>query len=184
MKKFGIIAIAVILLLAAGTYGYFRGKEYHITITQTQIDQALAGRFPQSKDFLPFFTITYSNPQVTLLEESDRVQVGMDVTLDVRIKGQTEKLGGGCTVTSGISYNAQEHTFYLNDAEFDRLEIQGIPPEHLQKVTKFAAKYAKGYIESRPVYRLKATDAKSTAAKLLLKDVDVREQAVHITLGL
>ena len=133
---------------------------------------------------LRIFSITYSNPRVELLEEADRVQVGMDVTLNLRINNEPKELGGGATVTSGIRYEPETQEFYLADAEFSRLEVQGLPDQWLKPVADFAAKVAEDFIETQPVYRLQAKDAKTVAAKMLLKNFEVREQAVHVTLGL
>lgn len=36
-------------------------------------------------------------------------------------------LGGGVAVTAGIRYESESQHFDLDDAEFERLEIQGIP---------------------------------------------------------
>ena len=95
-----------------------------------------------------------------------------------------KQLGGGATVTSGIDYNGETQEFFLNDAAFDRLEIQGVPEKWLDKVVEVASQAAEEFVQSRPIYRLEAKDAKTAAAKLLLKDFEVQEQAIHVTLGL
>lgn len=64
---------------------------------------------------------------MTLLEEVDRVRVGLDATLNIRLKDEPMNLGGGVAVTAGIRYESESQHFDLDDAEFERLEIQGIP---------------------------------------------------------
>ncbi len=54
----------------------------------------------------------------------------------------------------------------------------------MDKVTEVASKAAKEFIETKPVYKLQAKDAKTAAAKLLLKGFEVRDQAIYITLGI
>lgn len=184
MKKTLTIAAIVFAVVLVGAFVYFKGKRYKIVITQEEIDSALAEKFPASKDYLLVFRITYSNPQVTLLEEEDRVQVGLDATLNIRLKEEPKNLGGGATVTSGIRYDSEKQEFYLDDTEFDRLEIQGIPEEWLETVTEVASKAAREFVETMPIYRLEAKDAKTAAAKMLLKDFEVREQEIHVTLGI
>lgn len=136
MVKIAVIALVGMLLLAGGTYAYLRGKRYHIEITQSQIDAGLTKIFPKSKGFLVFLSITYSNPEVTLLEENDRIRVGMDVTVSIRIDGEEKQLGGSCTATSGIAYDPETQALYLSDAKIEKLVIQGIPTEHIEKVTR------------------------------------------------
>jgi hypothetical protein len=180
-----LLAIALVLaVLLGGTFVYFKGKRYAVVITQAQIDAGLSERFPATKRHLLIFSITYSNPKVTLLEGSDRIQVGVDATLNIRINGEPKELGGGATVTSAIRYDGERHEFFLDDAVFDRLEIQGVPDKWLQQVTDFASKTAKESIETRPVYRLEAKDSKTAAAKLLLKGIEIHDQAIHVILGI
>lgn len=180
------LAIALILFasIVLGTVIYFRGKRYEVVIEQTQIDAALAKKFPLAKKYLLIFEITYSNPQVELLEKDDRIRVALDANLDLRIGGERKSLGGSCSITSGMRFDPATQEFFLADARFERLEIQGIPENYLNQVTEFASKAAKEFVETQPIYRLKAKDSKTAAAKLLLKDVDVKNQAVHVTLGL
>ena len=71
-----------------GAFLYFKGKRYEVVITQDQIDAGISERFPATKEYLLIFSITYSNPQVTLLEDEDRIQVGLDATLNIRINGE------------------------------------------------------------------------------------------------
>lgn len=184
MKRVLTISLIVLFLIATGAFLYFKGRRYEVVITQEQIDEGLSERFPATKKYLLFFSVTYSNPQVTLLEADDRVQVGLDATLNIRLDGQPKELGGGATVTSGIRYDPEMQEFFLDEAVFDRLEIQGIPEEWIDRVTEFASQAAREFLESKPVYKLEGRDAKTKAAKLLLKGFEVRGQAIHVTLGI
>jgi hypothetical protein len=175
----------IVLALATGcVLIYFKGKRYEVVITQDKIDSSLAERFPVTKKYLLILSITYSNPQVTLLENEDRVQVGLDATLSIRIDGESKDLGGTAVVSSGIRYDSETQEFFLDDAEFTKLEIAGVPDKWLTKVSDFASKAAKEFIETRPVYRLQAKDSKTAAAKMLLKGFEVREKAIYVTLGI
>ncbi|MEM9353683.1 MAG: DUF1439 domain-containing protein [Planctomycetota bacterium] len=178
-----IPAIALVVILVAVLL-YFRGKRYDVVISQAQIDSTLSQRFPASKEYLLFFTITYSNPNVTLLENEDRVQVGLDAVLNIRLDGEVKNLGGGATVTSSIKYDPDRQEFFLDDAVFDRLDVQGIPEQWLDKATEVAGLAANEFLESKPIYRIQAKDATTAAARLLLKGFDVREQSIHVTLGI
>lgn len=98
MKKVLFILSIVLALVAGGTFLYFKGKRYEVVITQDKIDAALSDRFPATKKYLLIFSITYSNPQVTLLEDEDKVQVGLDATLNIRINGEVKELAGGTEI--------------------------------------------------------------------------------------
>lgn len=177
----GIVGLGVVL---GALFLFFKGKRYDVTISQNQIDQALDERFPASKDYLKILTLEYTNPQVTLLPDQDRVRVGLDATINLRIRGETANLGGGATVTTGIRYEPSTQEFYLDDARFERLDVQGVPAKWEKRVADIASIAAKEYLESQPIYRLEATNLKTSAAKLFLKDFEVRDEEIHVTLGL
>ncbi len=184
MKKRLILWLIVFALILSGAFLYFKGKRYEVIISQAQIDSTLAKTFPATKKVAFIFSITFANPEVLLLEAEDRIRVGMEATLNIRLNEEARNLGGRCTLTSGIRYDSQTQEFFLDDASFDRLEIQGIPDEYLEHVTKVASEAAKEFVGSKPVYTLEAKDGKTAAAKLLLKDFEVKEQSVFVTLGI
>ena len=102
------IAFAVVLaLVLGGVFLYFKGKRFEVMIGQGQIDQVLVSCFPETKQYLQIFSITYSNPEVTLLGEADRVQVGMDVTLNIQANTEPQQISGGATISSGIRYEPE-----------------------------------------------------------------------------
>lgn len=80
--------------------------------------------------------------------------------------------------------HAETQEFFLDDADVVRLDIQGIPQQWEEKVTAVASKAARELHATKPVYTLEAKDAKTAAAKMLLKGFEVRDQEIHVTLGI
>jgi uncharacterized protein DUF1439 len=184
MKRIIFFVALFFVLAVAGAFVYFLNQRYEITITQKQIDDVLQARFPVTKTYLLIFRITYSNPHLTLLPNFNRIQVGLDAELNIKAFNESKSLGGAVLVTSALFYRNEKKQFFLSNAEINKLSIQGIPQQHLDKVTAFATSAAREYLQEFPIYTLKATDAKSSAAKLLLKEVRVTGSEVHVTLGL
>jgi hypothetical protein len=139
MKRFLIIAGILVVALLAGTLLYFHGRRYHVTITQAQIDEALRTRFPLTKSHLLIFRITYSNPRLKLLPDTNRVEVGMDAELNLRTDGEPRSLAGSAVVTAGLLYRDDTKQFFLSDPKLNELRIQGLPQQHLEKFTPFAS---------------------------------------------
>ena len=184
MKRTTILIVGLLVVaLIAGMFG-FRGKRYEVTITQNQIDEVLQKKFPVTKSHLMVFSITYSNPSLTLLPESHRVEVGLDAELNIMLPKETKKCSGTILVTTTLTYHDDSKQFFLSNPDINKLTIQGIPQNHIDKITRFASIAAREKLQEIPVYTLTAVDAKQTAAKLLLKDVQVRNNELHATLGL
>lgn len=183
MKRLGIVALCLLLVIVTGTLLYFRGREYKIVITQEQINTALQEKFPLTRSFL-ILRLTYANPRVTLLPHADRIQVGLDAELNIQILAEPKNLSGSALVNCGLIYRAEKQQFFLSDPVIEKLAFEGIPAQHLTKVNTIATKLARDYLQQSPVYTLKANNAKTAAAKLLLKEVKVKDGEIHLTLGL
>ena len=208
MKRPVILAICVLVLAIAGALFFFSGRKYDYTITQSRIDSALQERFPVTKTYYRIFQVTYSNPRVRLLPETNRIEVSLDAELEINLLVKSVKLGSKTVATTGITYRDDTHQFFLADPEIAKLTFQGIPQngvdaagdlarkaadkldalgitqEQITKVTDSARDLALDRLQQYPVYTLKGRDAKSAAAKLILRKVEVRGSEVHVTLGL
>ena len=207
MKRRVILAICIIVLAIIGYVSFSPRLRYDVTITQSQIDAALRKHFPVSKNYYRIFRVTYSNPRVTLLPNTSRIEVGLDVELEIDLLVKSMKLGSGAIATSGIIYRNDTHQFFLSDPRIDKLTFQwvpqvgvdavgdlarksadklnsyGISTEQITRVTESATALAIERLQQYPVYTLHAKDAKSAAAMTMVKDVEVRGNELHVTLG-
>lgn len=208
MKRPVILAVCVLALAIAGSTFFFSGRRYDYTITQSRIDGALQERFPVSKTYYMIFKVTYSNPKVRLLPETNRIEVGLDAEMEIKLPAKSVKLVSSAIATTGITYHDDTHQFFLSDPEITKLSFQGIPQsgvdaagdlarttaekldslgitrERIARATKSATALALDHLQQYPVYTLTARDAKTAAAKMILKKVEVRDSEVHVTLGL
>lgn len=183
MKKLLIVIISLIVICIAG-FLFLRGKTTEIVITEKQIEEKLADKFPYEKTYLLVLKLTYNNPQFDLLEEQNKIRVGMDTMLNLKLGEESEPLNGGITVLCDLIYDKDEQAFYLNNAELERLDISGIPEKWEEKVKKYAPLAVNAYFENHPVYELKGRNTKESIAKALLKDVVIKEEGIHVSLGL
>ena len=184
MKNRLIVLTVAVLAFLGGGFVFLKDKTLEIDIPQDKIDAALSEKFPVKKEYLLLFNIEYKNPQVTLLEEDDKVRVGLDAMLQIRLPGESKELVGGATLTCGLRYEPETKEFYLDEAKFDRLEIEGIPEKYLDKVSEVASIAATEFVERWPVYRLEGEDLKMSTAKLLLQGLEVENKTLIVTLGL
>ena len=176
------VTLLLVLLFAGGCNGI--SAQYDYIITQKQIDDALKAKFPVTKNHLLLFRVTFSNPHVTLLQDSNRIEIGLDAELNIKLPSEAKKLSGTIVVSSGIGYKNDSKQFVLSSPVIDKLEIQGIPQQHIDKVTEFASNAAREYLQEFPVYTLTDKDAKTSLAKMLLKDFQVKGSEIHVMLGL
>lgn len=181
MKKTLIaLAVAVPAALAVG-YFVLQGKTFEVRIRNDQIQEQLDKKFPIQKTHLLIFELTYKDPTVVLQEGTDRVTVKLNVEL--KIKGIETLFSGTVEATTGIDFDQETGNILLRDCEISRLQIEGIPAKYTDRVSTLASKVAKEILDRVPVYTLKAKDAKTAAAKLVLKDVVIDQGELVVTLG-
>jgi uncharacterized protein DUF1439 len=183
--KKALAAAAVLLVLAAGAaYFIFKGETYEIRLTEQEIQERLDQKFPIAKKYLLIFDMAYKNPEVHLVEGSDRIQFGLESGLTFPFGGETKTLAGDSQITAGLRYDADSHEFYLVDPQIDRLDIQGIPPALTAKSEAALKAVAQDVRERYPVYTIKPTDLKKVTARMILKSVVAQNGELVITLGL
>lgn len=184
MKK-NIIFILLITITALATLLiFFYGKQFIIRVSETELRMKLAEKLPITKTYLVIFNITLSNPRVDLMNGSDRINSGLDITLDINLLNEISTFNGSVDISGGLRYNHETGEFFVTDPQVEKLSIKGIPEKYTDKINLVISKALNQYYQSRPIYILKPTDIKKTAARLVLKKVMVENEHLVITLGL
>lgn len=184
MKKLIVALFVLIGVIGIAALVYFKGRRYEVIIPQAQIDQALSERFPTTKRILILFRITLSEPVATLMPDSNRVRIGMKADLNVKIGDRDENVGGSVSILTGLRYSTGRHQFFLADPVIEKVDLRGLQPEFSDRVAKGVLAMSKEHLESIPIYTLKSDGAKQSLARMLLRDFQVRNGAIHITLGI
>jgi hypothetical protein len=158
------------------------GRTFTIVIPQEKIQQALNEKFPINKTHLLIFTVQYANPRVILEEGSDRLTAGVDAK--ALFKMNDVSFSGTAVISGLLEYSRETGEFMLKQATVEKLDIEGIPERYAKKVNDVSTLAVKEYLDRKPVYRLKQSDVKQSLAKLALKKVTVRDQALVVTMGI
>ena len=184
MKKTIIIYIVALVAVAIAAYFYYAGKEYTITLTESQLQEKLAEKLPLTKTYFFIFQVTLENPRVFLTNGRKRVDVGLDVNLNININKEPKPLGGSIDVSGGVLYVAEKGQFFLTDPVVEKIKVQGIPEHYSDKANIALSKALSNYYAEHPIYTLKSTDIKQAATKLILKDVYIYHKELVIILGI
>lgn len=183
--RIGLFAgIALLLALLAGVALYLHGKRLTLRIGEAQIREQLATRFPIERTSLLLLRWTLSDPQVSFLAQRQRVLVGLDARLNTRLDGQRENLGGRIEVETALRYDTQRGAFFLVDPVVTRLAIEGIPEAHVMRVQNSARSLLAEAFAQFPVYTLRRDDLAQGAARQVLQEVRVEDDAIVVVFGL
>jgi hypothetical protein len=178
-----ITAIVILLLGCLGGLSCDVSEEgIVIKITPEQIQERLDKKFPISKQYLMVLNLTLADPKVELREGSDRIGVGVSALTNVRVN--REDLTGRAHVTTGIHYNREQGSFLLVDPVVESLTITLLPEKYQEEVLLAANVATSEFLNDYEVYRLDQSDSKQKMAKLILKEVVVKDGILRVTLGL
>ena len=180
LRRAIVLTVMVIAAVIGAAYFYFSGKEYVFRFTETQLRQALSERLPLEKSYLLIFQVTLDNPRIALVQGSDRINAGLDVTLNIGLRDELLILAGSLDASGGIRYDSGDGQFFLTDPIIEDLEVRGIPEEYVSRVTGVLTEALDEYYADHPIYTLNSLNA----ARLVLKSVVVDQQELVVTLGI
>ena len=87
-------------------------------------------------------------------------------------------------VSGGVRYAPDEGAFYLTNPQIENVQLQGIPARFANHANYALSLALSEFYRDRPIYRLSEADAKHAATKFVLRDVVVKDETLHVTLGL
>ncbi len=184
MKKVAIISGVGVALLLGAAYLYFAGKEYVFSFSEAEIQQKLEKNLPLTKAYFLIIQVTLKNPRVQLQNDSDKVNAGLDVVLNMTVNQNALPLGGSLEVSAGIRYVDEEGEFFLTDPAIEKLQVQGISEKYIEKANSALTMALSEYFENYPIYTFSSLDAKQVTARMVLKSVVVENQKLVVTLGI
>ena len=155
---------------------------YDIRITGEDINRRLAEKFPVTKTHLHLFKTTFSNPRVALLENTDRLSMGINVAVEMPSRGQQETMLGTATVVSGLAFNSKKGQLFLKDPVIENLSLADAGGRKLEIGGALGA-VLQDYLTRVPVYTLKETSIKKYFIRHSIKDVKIKDGAVIVSVG-
>jgi hypothetical protein len=182
-RRVVLLTLLVTAAVIGSAYYYFYGREYVYQFTEAQLQQALSERLPLTRSYF-VFQITLDHPRVTLVDRSDRVLAGLDVTLNVRLGEQPLPVAGSVDASAGIRYDPKTGQLFLTQSKIEHLVLQGMPGQYSSPVAAALSQALNTYYASHAIYTLDVLDAKQLAARLTLKSVVIRQRRLVVTLGI
>ncbi len=183
MKK-RLIILGVIIIIIVVTLFLLKGRTFELQFTENQIKEAISKKLPFERNYFLIFKIILQNPRLTLIDGSDRIMVGLDVTLNVKLANQSKPIGGTIDASGSFSYKSEKGEFYLSNPNIEKFNIQGLPPELTNKGNTIIAKAIGEFYSDKPIYRMKTDDLKQATAKAIVKSITVKNKVVYVTLGI
>ena len=169
MKKITLLILVLVAFSGVGAFWFLQGKVFTVVIPEAELQQRMNDKLPITKSYLYVFEVTLSNPRVDLDDVADRFRAGLDVTLNVKIKGIDKPLGGSVDASGSIEYRPESASFHIAEPLVESFSVQGLPSQHEPRVEQVLTKALQEYYSRNPVYVLKADNLKKSAARLVCR---------------
>ena len=161
---------AVVLICAALAgcgFGISDGK-LTMDFSATQIQEAIAGKFPVENCPTPITCLKLQNPQVTLPENSDRIQLHFATSATVLLQTVT----GTTVISAKPRYQNTTGELFLDNALIQDLQMPNVSSSITKAVTQYGSNMAQLALGSTPIYSFKNANAEKIA-KMGIADVKV-----------
>ncbi len=149
---------------------------YTLKLSEAELQERVSAMMPLEKKQL-FLTVVISDPQISLLPDTD--QVGVFLNVDAIIASGLKGSGRGRVIGS-LFYDKSLGAFFLKDPVLDSLQIDRIPAQLNQQIAKVSQAMIASTLASYPLYTLNDNDFKQKMAKSLIESIDVQDQQLLI----
>lgn len=127
-----------------------------IEVSEAQLQQHLARRFPYSRRYLELFDVTVASPRVTLLPEANRVATDLDISASDRLL--RVPLKGSLALNCALRFEPGDNTVRLSDVRVDRFVIDSAPGILHSQTSRLGALLAEEVLTDRVIHTLNAED--------------------------
>jgi hypothetical protein len=149
---------------------------YTLKLSETELQERVSAMMPLEKKQL-FLTVVISDPQISLLPDTD--QVGVFLNVDAIIASGLKGSGRGRVIGS-LFYDKSLGAFFLKAPVLDSLQIDRLPAQLNQQIAKVSQAMIASTLASYPLYTLNDNDFKQKMAKSMIESIDVQDQQLLI----
>jgi hypothetical protein len=170
------MAMAIAAVLVACMPTGWTGDGY--TFSRSQMQEALARKFPFQRRFLGFFDVTLSNPQVSLDPARNRIAIQADARVESGLF--REPLTGPLAVSSGMHYDAPTRSIRLDQPSVDRFDLQNVPGGVGPQISAIGSLIAGQLLNDYAVYTFKPEQLKVAGIAVEPGTITVLPEGVHV----
>jgi hypothetical protein len=177
-----LLLAAILVALGVWFYQSLTSRELHVRLRQQDIDAILARQFPIEKNHLKVIRITYSDPKVSFVPQSDQLRISIKAKVRAGIKPFEKEYDTSVSLLCGLSYHSREKKLFLTHALCEHFDLPLIP-ENYREITRQALNLTSiACFEKIPVYELKPRNKYQRVASMVLRDLEVEDDALVFTL--
>ena len=153
-----------------------------ISISQAQLQQAVAAKFPLARSWQGMVVIQLQKPSVQLLAQSNSLRAAFDIWVTEKLMGN--EYPGQMALDFGLAFHDADASIRLHNVRVQQLQMQGVPTAYQPVFQTYAPRLAEQVLQGLLVYELPASQ------RMLLQGLgytvermEVQEQGLRIVLA-
>ena len=151
------------------------------TLTEDDLAQRLATRFPVDRRVLELLDLRIGTPRVTLKPETNRVGIELDLSLAEQLSQRAFPLA--VALDSSLRYDAAQSAIKLADVRVLKLSIEGLPEALVAPMQRLGAPLLEQLLEGGVVHRFTPEQLQLAQGQGLRPDaIAVTPRGVEISL--
>lgn len=154
---------SLVLLALAGCSALPTGPR-QVHISEAQLLERIAARFPVKQRYLGLFETTLDQPRLRLLPEENRVGTEVSYLVGLPLPGSSD-IKGKLELSYGLRFEPSDTTLRLTQARVERLDVDGLNAAQAAQVRKLGGLLAEDLMKEAVVHRLKKEDLESLAGR-------------------
>lgn len=173
-------AKVILGLLVAGSAIAAIAEVRRYEVTADEMTQQAAGHFPIQRCALLLACVTLSEPKVRLLDGDARIHLTTTVKPEV---GGQQLDSGEVDLAGKPRYEPARGAFFLDDARITAARFPGLGPQQARTVSELASGLLAESLRRQPIHELDDRDARQALARLVLREVRVRDGKLQLVVG-
>jgi len=179
LKRIAVTVAVIAVVMVAVFFALRRGYVYEVP--GEEIQSRMEARFPVRKCVL-VVCVELSEPFVQLRDGRSRIEFGSNTRMEIAFN--SKRYDGSARFSGELSYVRSSGAFHLRDSRLESLRVSGIKDKYKQDVDQLAALLVADYLKENAIFSFEDSVLEPVSRWLELKEVDVRDGALRIRLGL
>lgn len=181
MKK-AIFGIVVLAAIAVGGWLFLRERSLVVTLDQGDLQGRLEEMFPVERSYLLLLSVSLTDPKVSLVEGSNRIDYEMTASVSLRPVG--EKRSGSARISGLLRYDPKTRQLFLQDSRLEEFDIDEVPEKYRERVREVATLAVREHLSDHAVYTLKESQLDRLPAGVELRKMQVKNGKLRLFFGI
>jgi hypothetical protein len=156
----------------------FFNSEY--TVTRAELQRLIARRFPLMRRYGALFSVSLSDPQLSLDAAANRIAIAAKVTIASVLLPQP--VDGQLAISSALRYDPSTHALRLEQPNADRITLEGVDGQDAERLQRIGAVVAQELLQGQALHTFRADELTVGLKTYEIGDITVHQDSVSVQL--